>query len=127
LVSRKTERGRKAPDPARKEACMARVEQSFSSLVDLVKQYQVCWEVWPEVLMVGGKEKQVGFELELSGTPEPRTDDVGPGCSACRRVYDALLAVAHLIFPREERPRCMRLGHTSKHFAIRQYVAAVRT
>lgn len=73
-------------------------------LADLVKQYQVCWEVWPENLVVSGKERQVGFELELSGTPESGTDPIGPGCPACQHVYAALRAVADWILPKDERP-----------------------
>lgn len=75
-----------------------------SVLVDLVKRYQVCWEVWPESLMVGGKQQQVGFELELSGTHEPGTGHVSPGCPACRHVYSALLSIADCVLPKEERP-----------------------
>ncbi len=74
------------------------------TLQEFVKHYQVCWEVWPQYLMVGGKELQVGFELELSGTPEIGTNHLGPGCPACRHVYSALHAVAEWIFPKEQRP-----------------------
>ena len=79
-------------------------------LMDLVKRYQVCWEVWPEYLMVDGKQQQVGFELELSGTHEPGTGHVSPGCPACRHVYSALLAVAGRILPKEERPSRYEIG-----------------
>jgi len=51
------------------------------SLQEFVKHYQVCWERWPAYLMVGGKERQVGFELELSGTSEIGTNHLGPGLS----------------------------------------------
>lgn len=81
-----------------------------SVMVDLVKRYQVCWEVWPESLMVGGKQQQVGFELELSGTHEPATGHVSPGCAACRHVYSALLAIADCILPKEERPSRYEIG-----------------
>src|SRR6266568_8820002 len=81
-----------------------------SFLADLVKRYQVCWEVWPESLIVGGKQTQVGFELELSGTPELGPDHIGPGCPAGRNVYDALYAVADWILPKEERPSMYEVG-----------------
>ncbi len=74
------------------------------TLREFVKQYQVCWEVWPEYLMVGSKERQVGFELELSGTHDSRTGHIAPGCLACQRIYHALHAVADWILPKEERP-----------------------
>jgi hypothetical protein len=85
-------------------------ERISSVLVDFVNRYHVCWEVWPEYLMVGGKERQVGFELELTGTPEAGTDHVGPGCPACRRVYSALHAIADWILPKEERPSRYEIG-----------------
>jgi len=89
---------------------MLSTESGSSVLTDFVNRYQVCWEVWPEYLMVGGKERQVGFELELTGTPEPGTEHVGPGCPACRRVYSALHAIADWILPKEERPSRYEVG-----------------
>ena len=86
------------------------LEHSSSLLSGLVKRYQVCWEVWPEYLMVAGKEKQVGFELELSGTPEAGTSHLGPGCPACRQVFEALHAIAEWILPKERRPSTYELG-----------------
>lgn len=79
-------------------------------LVELVKRHQVCWEVWPEYLMVGGKQQHVGFELELSGTHEPGTEHVSPGCPACRHVYRALLSIADSILPKDERPSRYEIG-----------------
>jgi hypothetical protein len=93
-----------------------------SFLADLVKRYQVCWEVWPEHLIIGGKQTQVGFELELSGTPDLGTDHIGPGCPACRHVYDALHAIADWILPREQRPSRYEIGpyeQTLRYSAIR--------
>ena len=78
-----------------------------SALMDLVRRYQVCWDVWPESLIVGGKQQQVGFELELSGTHDSGTGTVSPGCPACRNIYHALLAIANCILPKEQRrSRC---------------------
>jgi hypothetical protein len=89
---------------------MLSTEQSSSGLADFATRYQVCWEVWPEYLMVAGKQRQVGFELELTGTPEPGTEHVGPGCPACRRVYAALHAIADWILPKELRPSMYEIG-----------------
>ena len=85
-------------------------ESRPSFLSDLVNRYKVCWEVWPEYLMVGGKQQQVGFELELSGTHESGTEHVSPGCPACRHVYRALLSIADSILPKEERPSRYETG-----------------
>jgi hypothetical protein len=73
-------------------------------LVDLVRRYQVCWEVWPESLFVGGKLTQVGFELELSGTHEPGADHATPGCLGCLRIFSVLKAIAEWVLPKEKRP-----------------------
>lgn len=89
---------------------MLPTKETDSVLAGFVNRYQVCWEVWPEYLMVGGKERQVGFELELTGTPEAGTEHVGPGCPACRRVYAALRAVADWILPKEDRPSRYEVG-----------------
>ena len=86
------------------------LKDQSSVMVDLVKRYRVCWEVWPEYLMVGGKQQQVGFELELSGTHEPGTGYVSPGCPNCRQIYSALLAIADWILPKEERPSRYEIG-----------------
>lgn len=83
---------------------MTPAEQSPSTLATLVQRFQVCWEVWPEDLMTREGRKQVGFELELSGTPESKNGQVSPGTTACQNVYDALHAIANWIFPKEERP-----------------------
>lgn len=79
-------------------------------LVELVNRYRVCWEVWPEYLMVGGKQQQVGFELELSGTHEAGAGHISPGCPACLQIYGALLAIADWILPKEQRPSTYEIG-----------------
>jgi hypothetical protein len=89
---------------------MTSSEESLSWLTDLVRRYQVCWEVWPEYLVSNGKEQQVGFELELTGTPQAGTNHIGPGCPACRQVYAGLLAIANWILPKEVRPSMYELG-----------------
>jgi hypothetical protein len=89
---------------------MASTERSSPGVAGLVQRFQVCWEVWPEYLMIGGKQQQVGFELELSGTREPGTGHVSPECPACRHVYAALDAIADWILPREERPSRYEIG-----------------
>ena len=89
---------------------MATQEQSYSTLAGLVRRYQVCWEVWPEDMIAEGKARQVGFELELSGTPEGGTDQFAPGSQACRQVYSALQDVADWILPKEQRPSMYEIG-----------------
>jgi L-asparaginase II len=54
-------------------------------------------------LFVSGKQTQVGFELELSGTHETGADHASPGCPACRSIFSALKAVAEHVLPKDER------------------------
>lgn len=78
--------------------------ESPAVLRELVQRYQVCWEVWPEFIMVGREKRQIGFALELSGTHERSVEHPTPGCSHCRAVFAALQTIAVYILPREERP-----------------------
>ncbi len=70
---------------------------------ELVQRYRVCWEVWPDYLMVAGRKQQIGFQLELSGTHEMGVEHPTPGCNHCRKVFAALQVIAVHILPREER------------------------
>lgn len=99
------------PVRSRENSILAETQTQIPSLLgELVKRYQVCWEVWPEYLIVDGKEKQIGFELELSGTPELGTEHVGPGCPACRQVYQSLNTIASWILPKDDRPSIYEIG-----------------
>lgn len=75
--------------------------QETSSLADLVRRYEVCWEVWPEYSLINGQERRVGFEIELCGTHDLR-DHVGRGCAACQRIYNTLLSVASWVLANEQ-------------------------
>ena len=68
-------------------------------LQDLVSRYRVCWDVWPENEIVDGKLRQIGFELELSGTHPPEVKNPSPGCHYCHDVFSALLRIAEHILP----------------------------
>lgn len=83
---------------------MASVNHSETHLAELVRLYRVCWEVWPEVIVVDYKQRQVGFELELSGAHEFGGRHGDPDCPACRQVFLALQAIATYILPPEDRP-----------------------
>jgi hypothetical protein len=41
-----------------KEVCMLSTQPTSPGLADFVERYQVCWEVWPEYLMVEGKRRR---------------------------------------------------------------------
>ena len=65
----------------------------------LVQKHRVCYEVWPELLMVNGERVQVGFALELSGAHEDENSHIRPGCEHCVHTYEDLLEIARWIMP----------------------------
>lgn len=79
-------------------------------LAALVERYQVCWEVAPEYSMIGGQERQTGFELGLSGTHASATQHIGRGCPACRKIYGALRAVAEWVLPKQAQLSMYQIG-----------------
>lgn len=87
----------------------AAVEHTPSFLGELVQRFRVCWEVWPECLMVGREKRQVGFALELSGAHEHGVACEGPGCQHCQSVFNALLVLAVYILPRGRRPSTYKI------------------
>jgi hypothetical protein len=68
----------------------------------LVKKYRICWEVWPEYLMVAGNKRQVGFELVLAGAHEEGTHPT-PGCPKCLDLFQHLKEIASWLLPDVER------------------------
>jgi hypothetical protein len=78
-------------------------------LKDMVEMHQVCYEVWPELLMVKGQQVKVGFNLELAGTHEHGTSTLSPGCPRCIRTFEDLRQIAEWIMPKEERPSCYEI------------------
>ena len=79
-------------------------EETINQLRDLIRRHKVCYEVWPENLVVNGQIVKVGFDLELDGVHEHMDNRVQPGCPHCQEVYKDLQRVAEWIMPMEERP-----------------------
>ena len=69
----------------------------------LVGRHRVCYETWPESLMVNGQHVKVGFLLELNGIHGHDGDHIRPGCEHCQRTYEDLRQIAEWIMPKEER------------------------
>src|SRR6476660_6761142 len=67
-----------------------------TNLAGLVKRYQVCWEVWPEICP-GSNRTQVGYEVELFGT-NPQVRELEPSSLDCARIRGALEAIAMNVF-----------------------------
>jgi hypothetical protein len=52
------------------------VNDGSRHLRELVRQHQVCWEVWPAYLINrSGKQVQIGFKLELTGAQPEHAPD----------------------------------------------------
>lgn len=78
--------------------------ETIVRLQELIRRHQVCYEVWPENLVVNGQLIKVGFVLELEGTHEHPGSEVQPGCQQCQEVFRALQRIAEWIMPTEARP-----------------------
>ncbi|HLG16186.1 MAG TPA: hypothetical protein VJH03_17010 [Blastocatellia bacterium] len=76
---------------------------SLERLRGLARIHEVCYETWPEFLMVRGQRVKVGFLLELNGVHGPGADHIRPGCEHCRRTFEDLRDIAEWIMPEEER------------------------
>lgn len=79
-----------------------------NELAQLVQRYQVCWEVWPEYLTIGHTMRQVGFELELSGSD--KGIEFNPTCPECSQIRWALEAIANWILDQKDVELTLELG-----------------
>lgn len=79
-------------------------------LAALARRHRVCYEVWPEYIMVRGERRQIGFTLELSGTLESDGDYPYPQWVGCQRAFAALHRIAEAILPQEKRPSLYDIG-----------------
>ena len=73
---------------------MSPLTTPMDGLVELVRRYQVCWEVWPEYAAAGQKSRQqVGFELELLGS-DRSVGEFDPSCPKSAEIHAALDEIA---------------------------------
>ena len=81
----------------------------LTHLRDMVRQHQVCYEVWPEWYVKEGQKIKIGFELQLCGINSD-VDSTGhaqhpvPGCPICFRTYSDLREIGEWALPIDERP-----------------------
>jgi hypothetical protein len=80
-----------------------------NELAQLVQRYQVCWEVWPEYVTVGHTMRQVGFELELSGSD--KGIEFNPTSRECSQIRWALEAIASWILDQKDVELTLELSH----------------
>ncbi|MGH7908478.1 MAG: hypothetical protein ACRENW_01360 [Thermodesulfobacteriota bacterium] len=70
--------------------------EEFEEIKELVGQYKVCWEAWPEYhINQKGEKVQIGFELDLVSTHYHPEQSPTPGCNECVKVYEDLNQIAH--------------------------------
>jgi hypothetical protein len=71
-----------------------------SSIRELVRRFHVYWNVWPEYIFIKHEKRQIGFELDLSGTFGDGGELPEPGCEKCHEIYRALVQIAEGVLPR---------------------------
>lgn len=83
-------------------------EALLTHLREIVRQHQVCYEVWPEWYMKDGSKIKIGFELQLCGINSHLGSNGPvhpvPGCPICFRTYSDLREIAEWVLPIDERP-----------------------
>ncbi|MCS6806151.1 MAG: hypothetical protein RMM98_15115 [Acidobacteriota bacterium] len=87
-------------------------DDTIHELRHIVRQYRVCYEVWPEWLMVGQTRRQVGFEVELCGVHQCQAAGESPPCRHGYQTYDQLKRIAQwLIAGSASTARCQILPY----------------
>lgn len=69
----------------------------------LVEEHTVCFEVYPDRLLVSGEPRTVGYEVQLLGTHAHGSTRLTPGCEVCGRTFRDLRVIAEWVLPRDER------------------------
>jgi len=68
-----------------------------SPLQNLVAEYGVFWQSWPQFEQIRSERHLVGYEVELIGSHTPDLTDVNPASPACHDVRSVLHAIADLM------------------------------
>lgn len=66
---------------------------------ELVERFHVCRDVWPEYTYINHEKRQIGFELDLSGSHEGGEEHPEPGCEKYLEIYQALVRIADEVLP----------------------------
>ena len=78
-------------------------DELLTHLREMVRQHQVCYEVWPEWSMKDGSKIE-NFELQLYGISSHADSNANaqhpvPGCPICLRTYSDLREIAEWALP----------------------------
>ena len=79
------------------------MNESTEQLRQLIEKHTVCYEVYPDTVIVSGQQRKVGFELELFGTHDHGSSTLTPGCPVCVNTFSDLRRIAEWIIPKERR------------------------
>ncbi len=55
-----------------------------------VERFHVCRDVWSEYASIKHKNRQICFELDLSGSHNDPKENPEPGCAECLEILQAL-------------------------------------
>jgi len=96
-----------SPERVRNGPIAGRLTEHEQALAELARRHAVCYEVWPDRLIVEGQSRQVGFDLEFLGVNEAHDHAQAPGCPRCVETYEDLRRIAEWLLPEPGRPtRC---------------------
>lgn len=70
-------------------------DTNVEELAELVRHYRVCFELWPLRFRRDDQLVQIGFELDLLGTPPGDRGSLLPGEDRGFQLFEALGRIAH--------------------------------
>ena len=82
---------------------MAETLHIEEELKQLIEKHTVCYDVFPDYLLVGDERRKVGFELELFGTHDHGNSSLTPGCELCVHTFADLRRIAEWLLPLDPR------------------------
>ena len=66
-----------------------------ASVQSAVSEYDVFWQLWPQLDVTGGERRLVGLEVELIGSHSTDRNHIDPACPGCHRVRCVLLDIGN--------------------------------
>ena len=82
---------------------MDAVSSTIDEVKELVAQHTVCYEVYPDRLLVRGELRTVGYEVQLLGSHARGSTRMTPGCELCASTFRDLRRIAEWKIPPDER------------------------
>ncbi len=91
-----------APTPESRGGQMSgpRIEDELKQLVE---KHTVCYDIFPDCLLIEGEIRKVGFELQLFGTHDHGNSRLTPGCELCVHTFADVRRIAEWVLPQERR------------------------